>query len=246
MKLVVDTHTHTLSSGHAYSTITENAKAASEIGLEFLCATDHAPSMPGAPYYWFFGNLEVVPRFLHGVGIFRGSEANTLNEKGEIDLPQHVDNVLDWMLSSFHEAVYAPQTKEIHTKTLINLIENGRVDALGHLGNPNFDFDFDKVIRAAVVNNVAIELNNSSLLGRSRKGSIERCLDIAKCAVKHEAYITTGSDAHFCNAIGGFDDVQKTLAQAQVPEELVITHSRAQFLNFLALRGRKSIPEFTL
>lgn len=244
MKLVVDTHTHTIASGHAYNTIMENALAASKTDLEFFCTTDHAPTMPGAPHHWFFGNQVVIPRHLHGVGILRGIEANTTNELGEIDLPQFVDKSLDWMLSSFHEAVFPPQSKEIHTKALINVIENGRVDALGHLGNPVFDFDFDKVICAAAVNKVAIELNNSSLTGRSRKGSVERCLEIARCAVKHEAYITTGSDAHFCTAIGGFDDVQKTLTDAHVPEELVITHSKQQFFDFLALRGRQTILEF--
>ncbi len=32
MKIVVDSHTHTLASGHAYSTIIENAKAAKQKG----------------------------------------------------------------------------------------------------------------------------------------------------------------------------------------------------------------------
>ena len=30
MKILADIHTHTIASGHAYSTITENIKAASE------------------------------------------------------------------------------------------------------------------------------------------------------------------------------------------------------------------------
>ena len=36
MKYVLDAHTHTIASGHAYSTIREMAKAASEKGLELL------------------------------------------------------------------------------------------------------------------------------------------------------------------------------------------------------------------
>ena len=32
MKIIADTHTHTVASGHAYSTITENARAARERG----------------------------------------------------------------------------------------------------------------------------------------------------------------------------------------------------------------------
>ncbi len=34
MKILVDTHTHTIASDHAYSTILENAAAAARAGLE--------------------------------------------------------------------------------------------------------------------------------------------------------------------------------------------------------------------
>lgn len=43
MDIVVDSHTHTIASGHAYSTILENALAAKNKGLKLLCTTDHAP-----------------------------------------------------------------------------------------------------------------------------------------------------------------------------------------------------------
>lgn len=36
MKFVVDTHTHTIASGHAYSTVQEMAKEASANGIEML------------------------------------------------------------------------------------------------------------------------------------------------------------------------------------------------------------------
>ena len=44
---VLDLHTHTIVSGHAYSTLREMAKAASDKGLELLGITEHAPKMPG-------------------------------------------------------------------------------------------------------------------------------------------------------------------------------------------------------
>lgn len=48
MDIVIDSHTHTIASGHAYSTILENALSAKNKGLKLLCTTDHAPEMPGA------------------------------------------------------------------------------------------------------------------------------------------------------------------------------------------------------
>ena len=55
IKDVMDTHTHTLASGHAYSTIRENvAAAARRRGLELLAVTEHAPRMIGKqPAYLF-------------------------------------------------------------------------------------------------------------------------------------------------------------------------------------------------
>ena len=47
MKIIADTHAHTLASGHAYSTIREMAAAARKRGLKALALTEHAPEMPG-------------------------------------------------------------------------------------------------------------------------------------------------------------------------------------------------------
>lgn len=243
MQLRVDTHTHTYASGHAYSTIIENAKAAKEKGLALLCTTDHASSMPGAPHYWFFNNQIVLPRFLEGVGILRGMEANIMPD-GSLDIHPSTQERLDWVIASFHEAVFAPQDKSAHTKALLSVIESGKIDALGHLGNPNYDFDFETVLKAAKAHHVAVELNNSSLKGHSRVGSVERCEQIARLAKEIGVFITTGSDAHFATEIGGLDKVQALLDKVEMPSEQVITHSAAQFLSFLALRGHAPITEF--
>ena len=47
MRDILDVHTHTIASGHAYNTIYEMARAAAEKGLELLGITEHAPTMPG-------------------------------------------------------------------------------------------------------------------------------------------------------------------------------------------------------
>jgi putative hydrolase len=241
MQLEVDTHTHTIASGHAYSTITENAKQAHARGLKILCTTDHAECMPGAPHPWFFNNQRVLPRFLHDVAIIRGIEANILDQDGNIDIEPSTEVHLDWVIASFHEPVFAPSDKNTHTTALLNVIKNGRVDALGHLGNPRFDFDFDAVIACAAEHHVAIEINNSTLLGHSRVGSIDRCYEIAALAKHYGAYITTGSDAHFCDAIGKLDLVVKLITDLGIDSQQVITHKASQFLEFLALRQRTEI-----
>ena len=59
---VLDLHTHTVASGHAYCSLREMAKVASEKGLEVLGVTEHAPGMPGTCHQYYFDNLRVVPR----------------------------------------------------------------------------------------------------------------------------------------------------------------------------------------
>ena len=62
MRIVTDTHAHTLASGHAYNTIKEMAQTAKENGLEILALTEHAPNMPGSCHEFYFHNLRLVPR----------------------------------------------------------------------------------------------------------------------------------------------------------------------------------------
>ena len=52
-KFLLDMHTHTLASGHAYGTIREMAQAAAENGLKLLGISEHAPGLPGTvdPFY---------------------------------------------------------------------------------------------------------------------------------------------------------------------------------------------------
>ena len=72
---VLDLHTHTIVSGHAYSTLREMAKAASDKGLELLGITEHAPKMPGTCHLFYFDNLRIVPRELYGIELVLGVTA---------------------------------------------------------------------------------------------------------------------------------------------------------------------------
>lgn len=60
MKIELDVHTHTIASGHAFSTLQEMAQAAADKGLKVLGITEHSPGVPGTchPIYletcmWF-------------------------------------------------------------------------------------------------------------------------------------------------------------------------------------------------
>ena len=66
MKYQVDTHTHTVASTHAYSTIHDYLPIAKAKGIKLFATTDHGPDMADAPHFWHFVNLHVLPRVVDG------------------------------------------------------------------------------------------------------------------------------------------------------------------------------------
>ena len=216
-----DLHTHTIASGHAYSTLVENVKHASKIGMKILGISDHASSMPGAPHSWYFHNLKVLPRFLDNVLILRGCEANILNSDGDLDIEEHPS--LDYLIASLHEPCFKPKSKEENTAAILNVLDKySSVEILGHLGNPSYDLDFHKIVKKAKEKDVMIEINNSSLLGNSRKGSELICRDIALLCKEYGTKIILSSDTHFYTSIGVFDNAIKMLREIEMPEELIM------------------------
>lgn len=69
-------HTHTIVSGHAYSSLQEMAKAAADKGLEILGVTEHGPSIPGTCQLIYFHNMHVIPRTMYCVRLLLGSDAH--------------------------------------------------------------------------------------------------------------------------------------------------------------------------
>ena len=99
---ILDTHTHTVASGHAYSTIRENAKAAGEKGLELLAITEHGPAMPGSCQAIYFQNLRVVDRHAYEAELLMGVELNILDSQGRVDLEERTLRKMDIAIASLH------------------------------------------------------------------------------------------------------------------------------------------------
>lgn len=171
MKIEVDTHCHTIASGHAYSTIVENAKAASEKGLKMIAITDHGPAMPGTFHEAYFGYMKVIPRKIEGVYVLRGIEANIIDHNGTLDISEKYLKRLDIVLAGFHRPCYMGGSVEQNTYAAIEAMKNPYVDILVHPGNPEFPMDFERVVQAAKEYNVHIEINNSSFIITRREVS---------------------------------------------------------------------------
>jgi len=238
MKILADLHTHTIASGHAYSTINEIAQAAAAKGLKGLAVTDHGPALPGGPHYYHFCAMRFIPREIAGVRIFRGVEANVLNQQGELDLPVEVLGDLDFVMAGLHEACgFCGRGRDQNTEALLAAMEDPLVRCISHPGNPVFPLDYEELVKGAVRTGTALEINNSSLEGVSRKGSSGNCREIARLCAEHGAKVLIGSDAHIAQGVGVFDDALQLVAGAGIAEGQVLNASWERLLGFLGLAG---------
>lgn len=239
MKFVFDLHTHTINSGHAHCTTMENAKYASEIGLELLGITDHGPQMPGGPHEWYFNTFDTLPRELYGVTMLYGCEANILDTDGNIDLSIDKQEKIDIMIASLHDPVVEPEkSPEIYTTMLLKAMDNPNLHILGHIGNPKFPIHEEEIVKKAKEKNILIEINNKSFSVK-RKGSDVICKKIALLCKEYGVKVVVGSDAHSCFAIGGFNEAEKLLKEINMPESLIMNTSKDNILNFLREKGKK-------
>lgn len=234
MKLLVDTHTHTLSSGHSYSTVQELAKGASDNGIQMFAVTDHGPAMAGAPTLLHFWNLKEIPENIYGVRVIKGAEVNIIDYSGNCDIPDAVLKKLDFVIASFHDIIIEPSTIEEHTRAMEIILANPYVDAVAHPGNSTFQVNVERVVIAAAKHGKLIEINNHSF--SVRHGSEINCPEFARKCKQYGVRITCGSDAHISFDVGKLDRVEALLKEAEVPEELVVCTSAERFEMYLEER----------
>ena len=248
MRLLADLHTHTIASGHAYSTLTENARAACAYGLELIAITDHGPSVPQGAHPWYFWNLKVIPSVLDGVRILKGCEANVAPDtENGIDLPDVVLGGLDFVAVGFHPTTgFDTPDRARNTEALLRVMANPLVDQITHPGNEEeFPLDLDAVVAAAVRCNVILELNDHSFDPESsRAGSTEREREFAKAALAAGAPVSIGSDAHYALHVGRFDAALAVAEEIGLNAERIVNRDAASVLAHL--RAKRERPRLGL
>ncbi|MCP1102323.1 putative hydrolase [Aequitasia blattaphilus] len=227
MKIEIDTHTHTLVSGHAYSTMNEMAVAAREKGLKGIALTEHAPLLPGSPHFYYFQNLKVVPREKCGIRLFLGVELNILNQKGEVDLAPEILEILDLRIASIHVPCYeGERTVDAITEAYLRAMENPNIDIIGHPDDGRFPINYYRLVQGAVATGTILEVNNTSLSPESfRQNGRENILNLLQECKAQGAFIALGTDAHVDTAIGEYPYVMELLKESDFPEELVVNTS---------------------
>jgi putative hydrolase len=237
MKIVADMHTHTVASGHAYSTVNELALAARDKGLEALAVTDHGPALPGGPHLYHFGAMRFIPEWIGGVRILRGVEANILDTDGALDMPEQYLARLDFVMAGLHEGCGLDNRDiEKNTKAILGAMANPRVKAISHSGNPEFPVRYEDLVKRAFETGTAIEINNASF-SISRGGSRPNCERLAELLVESGAPVIVGSDAHIAQGVGEFEDAVLLLLKVGIPAEQVVNSSLKRLMDFLGLEN---------
>lgn len=242
MHQFTDTHAHTVASTHAFSTVDEYFREAKAKGLHLFSITDHGPRMPDSPHPWHFGNMRVLPRVRDGVAMLRAIEANILPDAELLDANDILMSFMDFGIASFHEPVFPPVDRMTHTKALIAVIESGRIQIIGHPGNPNYPIEIDAVVKACVDHNVAIEINNSSF-HVSRHGSEPHCVAILDSVGRLGAKVAAASDAHVAYAVGEVSTALEKITDAGLSEDVVVTLTARSLLQFLGQHHRPVAQE---
>lgn len=223
MNIYMDLHTHTHASGHGYSTLKENIEAAKEMGLKVLGLSEHGPAMPGGPHEFFFSNYKCIPREYGDLRLFCGVEANVVDYEGHLDLSDGLLKGMDYVIASLHPVCMTPGSVAENTKASIRAMQNAYVKILGHPDDSRIPVDYEELVRAAKEENVALEVNNSSLHPMAaRKGGRENIITLLDTCMKYQVPVLLGTDSHICYTVGRFEEALAVIRDVGFPEELIL------------------------
>ncbi|MDE6312320.1 MAG: phosphatase [Lachnospiraceae bacterium] len=234
MKYILDTHTHTIASGHAYSTIDEMAKTAADRKLELLGITEHAPMMLGSCGEIYFSNLKVMPREKFGIKLLFGVELNIMDYQGTVDLPERLLKQMDICIASMHTPCVPYGTLEQNMGAFVGAMKNPYVNVIGHPDDGKYPVDYEALVLAAKEHHKLLEVNNNSLLPHSFRENVrENDITMLEFCKKHQVPVIVGSDAHYIDYVGKHQEAYSIFEEINFPEHLVANADMDLFLSFL-------------
>lgn len=193
-----DLHVHTDWSDGSDS-IEDVALAAAERGYEFVAITDHSQSLKiagGLTPERLTSQLSEIRKLQDsselGVQLLAGTEVD-IKTDGSLDFPSSLLKDLDVVVGSVHSRF--KMEKAEMTKRVVNAIESGRMDILGHptgrlIGErAAYQLDLQAVLSAARSTGVLMEIN--SFPNRLDLGDVH-CRMAKEAGVK----VAIGTDAH--------------------------------------------------
>ncbi len=161
-----DLHMHTThSDGRA--TVRDMALAARDLGLEYVCITDHSAThgfgddVQPDELREIIAEVRAVDEELEGITVLAGSEVN-IGTDGSLDYDDELLEELDWVVASVHTAFQSDPTRRI-----VAACEHPLVDVIAHPTGRlierrhAYDLDVDAMIDAARRTGTFLEINAS-------------------------------------------------------------------------------------
>lgn len=235
LPMKLDIHTHTIASGHyTADTITDMLKQAKNCGLTLLGISEHGPSLPGSCAESYFRNISFAPAHRMGIRILYGTEANILDRKGTLDLPNDILSRLDYCIAGMHLPCLTPGSIRENTDAYIAALHNPYVKILAHTDDVKYPIDDSRLMEAVMSHHALLEINNSSLSPQGYRGNtLENNRRILELCLKYHYPVLLSSDSHGHQNIGDFTYALRLLREMHFPEHLILNTSVSKLMKFL-------------
>jgi putative hydrolase len=217
------------------------ARAAAELGHEYIALTDHSPRLTvarGLSPERLHQQLDVVAQVNVELAPFRlltGIEVDILEDGGLDQEPELLDR-LDVVVASVHSKLRMAGPEM--TRRMVTAIASGRMDVLGHCtgrmvvgkGRPPSEFDADIVFEACRRFDVAVEIN-------SRPERLDPPRPLLRLAVETGCRFAIDTDAHAPGQLEWQPNGCSRAAECDVPAQRVVnTWSADELLDWVAAR----------
>jgi putative hydrolase len=194
-----DCHSHSEWSDGG-SSIEEMARAAAELGRDYLVLTDHSPRLTianGLSADELRRQIDVVAELNESLVPFRlltGIEVDILDD-GQLDQDEELLARLDVVVASVHSKLRMGSAEM--TRRMTAAVENPHTDILGHCtgriivgrGRPQSTFDHEAVFAACQASGTAVEIN-------SRPDRRDPPEELLRAAASAGCQFSIDSDAH--------------------------------------------------
>ncbi|MCM3662144.1 PHP domain-containing protein [Georgenia satyanarayanai] len=208
--------------------IIDMARAAVELGHDYLALTDHSPRLTvarGLSAERLREQLDVVDALNTELAPFRiltGIEVDILDD-GELDQEPELLARLDVVVASVHSKLR--MNSRAMTRRMVAAVEHPLVDVLGHCTGrlvtggrgtrPESEFDAEAVFGACRDNDVAVELN-------SRPERLDPPMRLLEVVVDLGCLVAIDTDAHAPGQLEFLDHGCARAAEAQVPRDRIV------------------------
>jgi DNA polymerase (family 10) len=212
------------------------ARAAEELGYQYLAVTDHSPAVRvvgGLDRAGFRRQMKRIDRLnttLATLTVLKGAEVD-IRPDGTLDLDDGILAALDLVVASVHGGFDLPQREQ--TRRVLRAVEHPAVDILGHptgrlIGRrAGIHLDLERVCAAAVERGVLLEVN-------AQPDRLDLDDVLAHAALEHGAMLAISTDAHAVAELGfmrwGVDQARRGWV---TPDRVANTRPLARLLKLL-------------